>query len=337
MRKGIGPGLMLAALLLGAACAAAAAATAAGGWAWPADRAAPKLPGGNAMSAARVELGRRLFYDADLSVDGSMACSTCHVQRHAFADGNATHPGVHGDPGRRNVPGLANVAWAKSLTWGDPRVRTLEKQMLIPLTGTNPVEMGMRGREGEIAVRLGRDDCYVRMFRDAFPEAGGRIDIGTIGRALAAFQRSLISADTRYDRWLAGDASALDAEERQGARLFGRSCASCHAGPDLTDGRFHRARFEPGDRGLGEITGRRADDGRFRTPGLRNVMLTAPYLHDGSARTVAEAIDRHPAVSPGMAAADRQAIVRFLGALTDRAFVSDPRYALPRAACGISL
>lgn len=313
-----------AALLLGAAAPR---------WVWPAGRAAPPVPAGNGMSAAKVELGRRLFYDADLSIDGSMACSTCHVQRHAFADGNRTHPGVHGDPGRRNVPGLANLAWARSLTWGDPRLRTLEAQILIPVTGTDPVEMGMKGKEAEIAARLGRDACYVRMFREAFPETGGRIDIAAVGKAVASFERSLVSTDTRYDRWRAGDAAAITAEEASGARAFGRACASCHAGPDLTDGRFHAVRFDSSDRGLGEITGRRADDGRFRTPGLRNVMLTAPYLHDGSAATVGEAIDRHASVPIG----ERGVIIAFLDTLTDRTFVADPRYALPRTACGEAL
>lgn len=329
MRRAIALGLAASALLLGGAVA--------GGWSWPRGRAAPPVPADNAMSTAKVELGRRLFYDADLSIDGSMACSTCHVQRHAFADGNATHPGVHGDPGRRNVPGLANVAWAQSLTWGDPRVRTLEAQMLIPVTGTHPVEMGMAGKEAEIATRLARDSCYVSIFRDAFPETDGRIDIGAVGKALAAFERSMVSADTPYDRWLAGDASALSADQQRGARVFGRACAACHSGPDLSDGQFHAARFGPADRGLGEITGRAADDGRFRTPGLRNVMLTAPYLHDGSAKTVAEAIDRHVRLERRITLAERDTIVTFLGALTDRAFVSDPRYALPRTACGRAL
>lgn len=336
MKRGGRLWLAVAGLLLGAAIAGPSH------WPWPEGRPAPRVPAGNAMSATKVELGRRLFYDADLSIDGSMSCATCHVQRRAFADGNATHPGVHGDPGRRNVPGLANVAWAKSLTWGDPRVRTLEAQVLIPVTGLSPVEMGMNGKEGEIAVRLGRDACYVRMFRDAFPEADGRIDMAGVTKALAAFQRTMISNQSPYDRWRSGARDALSEIQQQGERAFARRCAACHAGPDLSDGRFHRIEPgasdpEAGDPGLGEITGRAADIARFRTPGLRNVALTAPYLHDGSAPTIAAAIDRHAGISHRLDAADRRAIEAFLDGLTDRAFTGDRRLSLPQSACGVAL
>ncbi|NIJ20301.1 cytochrome c peroxidase [Sphingomonas naasensis] len=166
--------LVAAGLLLVAAAAGRA------GWAWPEDRPTPRIPAGNAMSAAKVELGRRLFYDADLSIDGSMSCATCHVQRHGFADSTATHPGVHGDPGRRNAPGLANLAWAKSLTWADPRVTTLEAQVLIPLTGTTPVEMGMRGKEADIANRLGHDSAMSACSAMPFPKA----KVGSTSRRL---------------------------------------------------------------------------------------------------------------------------------------------------------
>jgi len=321
--------LAVAAILLAAAGPA--------GWTWPDGRNAPRVPADNAMSTAKVELGRRLFYDADLSIDGSMSCATCHVQRRAFADGNATHPGVHGDPGRRNVPGLSNIAWAKSLTWGDPRVRTLEAQVLIPVTGLSPVEMGMNGKEGEIAARLGRDGCYVRMFRDAFPEASGRIDMPAVAKALAAFQRTMISNRSPYDRWRAGEGAALNEGERRGEAAFRKTCASCHAGRDLSDGRFHAIGPGSGDRGLGEITGRARDDGRFRTPGLRNVALTAPYLHDGSAPTVAAAIDRHIGIAPRLGDREKAEIAAFLGSLTDRAFTGDRRLSLPQSACGVTL
>jgi cytochrome c peroxidase len=307
------------------------------GWTWPGDRPPPRVPVDNAMSAAKVELGRRLFYDADLSIDGSMSCATCHVQRRAFADGNATHPGVHGDPGRRNVPGLSNIAWAKSLTWGDPRVATLEAQVLIPVAGLAPVEMGMNGKEADIADRLGKDGCYVRMFGDAFPETAGRIDMGSAAKALAAFQRTMISNQSPYDRWRGGTRDALGEMAVSGERAFRKSCASCHAGPDLSDGRFHAVVAGSGDRGLGEITGRRRDDGRFRTPGLRNLALTAPYLHDGSAPTIAAAIDRHGAIAFRLGADEKRAIEAFLNALTDRAFTGDRRLSLPQSACGVAL
>lgn len=299
-------------------------------WRWPGGIRAPHVPADNPMQAAKVELGRRLFYDADLSVDGTMACATCHEQHRAFADGNTTHAGVHGDPGRRNVPGLANVAWMRSLTWGDPRVKTLEAQAAIPVTGIKPVEMGMAGQEAEIARRLARDDCYRTMFAEAFP-GDGTIDFPHAVKALAAFERTLVSFDSPYDAWRHGDTAAVSPAAITGAALFRRDCAACHSGPLLSDGRFHKLLpASPADPGLGEITGRAADAGRFRTPSLRNVALTAPYLHDGSARTIADAIARHPGIDPSGIAA----LAAFLTTLTDRHFVADPRYSLPDRACG---
>lgn len=294
-------------------------------------------PADNAMSAAKVVLGRRLFYDADLSIDGTMACATCHEQHRAFADGNATHSGVHGDPGRRNVPGLANVAWFKVLTWGNPTITTLEAQARVPMTGLHPIEMGMADQDTEIARRLGHDDCYVAMFREAFPEAQGRMDFAQVAKALGAFERTLISFGSPYDAWRRGDAAAMPPDAVSGHQLFMQDCASCHSGPLLSDGRFHRLTAPaPNDAGLSEISGHTADIGRFRTPSLRNLALTAPYLHNGAAPTIEAAIRQHP----GMAALDDRnmaKLVTFLSALTDQHFVTDKRFSLPDKACGRSL
>jgi cytochrome c peroxidase len=280
--------------------------------------------------AARVELGRRLFYDADLSIDGTMSCATCHEQKRGFTDDNPTRPGVHGDPGRRNVMALANVAWAPVLTWGDPRLDTLEKQALVPIAGTDPVEMGMAGHEAAIAERLGAGGCYRAMFARAFPAEDGAITLATVTRALAAFQRTLISFGSPYD------SHRMTEPARRGEALFGARCAGCHSGINFTDYRYHAvAPLAPGaeDRGLGEVTGRRADDGKFRTPGLRNAALTAPYLHDGSAASLPEAIRRHG--EPGrLTPSEMTEIVAFLDTLTDRRFVTDARFSLPRTACG---
>lgn len=322
---------------LGALALLCIAATTGTRWTWrlPAGIAPPPVPADNPMSAAKVALGRRLFYDADLSIDGTMSYANCHEQRRGFADGNRTRPGVHGDPGRRNVPGLANLAWARSLTWGDPRLTTLEAQVAVPVLGDRPVEMGMKGAEAEIPRRFGRDPCYVRMFRAAFPASRGRIDMAHVARAIAAFERTLISYDAPYDRFRGGQANAIPAAARRGAERFGRDCAGCHAGADFSDGAFHA--LEPAvaaDRGLGEISGRREDDGRFRTPGLRNVALGAPYFHDGRSATLADAIRRHGgamAALPGDAAAD---LVALMESFTDTGFTADPRFAMPDRACG---
>jgi cytochrome c peroxidase len=303
-------------------------------WAAAADapvRAAP------VEKAIKIALGRRLFYDADLSIDGSMACATCHEQAHGFADGNATHAGVTGEPGRRNVQTLANVARRKSLTWGDATIRSLEAQALVPIMGEHPVEMGMKGQEAVLARRLGANACYSKLFRAAFPEAGGAIDMRSVTGALAAFQRTLLSADAPADRFAKGETGALSPAARTGATLFRQNCASCHAGPDFTDDRFHRVRIEKiddRDTGLGEITRRADDNGKFRTPGLRNVAVSAPYFHDGASRTLEAAIRRHRGIA--LKGEQEARVIAYLHALTDQTFLTDKRFAYPDEACEAS-
>ncbi|WP_174296305.1 cytochrome-c peroxidase [Sphingomonas bacterium] len=321
-----GLGLAIAALILTAAAPP---------WEWgsPVGLRPPRVPADNPMSVAKVELGRRLFYDADLLIDGTMACATCHEQHRAFADGNATHAGVHGDPGRRNVPGLANVAWLRSLTWGDSRITSLETQAAVPVIGKTPIEMGMAGEEAEIARRQSRDSCYPAMFTRAFP-GSDTIDFAHVAKALAAFERTLVSFDTPYDAYARGDLSAMSAEAVAGSKLFDSDCRSCHSGPLLTDQKFHRMGSTPGsDAGLGEITRRTKDIGRFRSPSLRNVELTGPYFHDGSAKTIADAIRLHPHTA-NLYDAQVAQITAFLKSLTDRRFVTNTRYSLPELACG---
>lgn len=305
---------------------ALALAVAAPGYRWllPSGIAPPPVPADNPMRDAKVALGRRLFYDGDLSIDGTMACATCHAQRHGFADPNPTHAGVHGDPGRRNVPGLANVGWRTVLTWADPRIKTLEAQALVPLTGTAPVEMGMAGMDRALARRLRRDPCYRRLFAAAFPEERGHIDQRTVARALAAFQRTLVALDAPVDQ---GRAPAA------GARIFAAKCAGCHAGRDFTDDRFHALRAGSAtDHGLAEVTGQKKDDGAVRTPSLRNVAVTGPWLHDSSADTIEKALRAHPGYDEN----DTPALVEYLDALTDRRFLADPKYGYPDGICGAS-
>jgi len=330
------------------AVAAAALATAAvhsSQWRWhlPTRIAPPSVPADNPMTAAKVELGRQLFYEADLSINGTMSCGTCHSQKHAFADDNRTRPGVHGDPGRRNVPGLANVGYAATLTWADPSLTSLEMQVAVPVLGEHPVEMGMRGKEAEITRRLANDPCYARMFRTAFPEVNGAIDMSTVAKALAAFQRTMIAFDTPFDRFRQGRAGAMMPAARRGADLFfGRAdCASCHSGPNFTDDGFHvlDVPMRSVDRGVGEVTGIASDNGKFRTPGLRNVTLTKPYMHDGESPTLIDAIRRHRSVASiqGLSDTDTADLVAFLGALTDQHFITEPQFALPMKACGKKL
>lgn len=290
-------------------------------------------------SEAQIALGRRLFYEADLSINGTMSCATCHEQRHAFADGNRVHPGALDDPGRRNVPGLANVGEFTRLTWADPRQTDLAGQVDVPMLGEHPVEMAMKGHADEIARRLGADPCYRSMFADAFAGEGPGIDYPRVARALAAFERTLVSHDAPWDRWRKGKDTVFSDEARSGEALFAKDCASCHAGENLTDEAYHRIEKEGAsgaDQGLAEVTGKPSDRGRFRTAPLRNVALTAPYLHDGSAPDLPQAIARHA----GLGAYDGATMARlvaFLESLTDRRFVEAPEFGLPMEACGKAL
>lgn len=330
MRRAAALGLLAAASL---ACIAAAPAYR---WGLPKGVTPPPVPADNPMSAAKVELGRRLFYDADLSIDGTLSCASCHEQHRGFAEGNATHPGVKGALGRRNVPGLANVGYLSPLTWADPSQVSLETQVATPVTGEHPVEMGMRGQEPELVRRLAADSCYRQMFLAAFPNAKGEISFDTTSKAIAAFERTMLSWDTPYDRFQRGQRSALSEDAQRGEALFrSKGCASCHAGRDFSDGRFHVIAISPSpDEGAFEKTGDPKQRGAFRTPSLRNIELTGPYLHDGSAKTIRFALFSHEVAAEAVSQDDATAIEAFLTSLTDRRFVSDKRFALPTVLCG---
>ncbi|HEY7800538.1 MAG TPA: cytochrome-c peroxidase, partial [Hyphomonadaceae bacterium] len=225
----------LAAALIATACAALAPAPKED--AWPAANLAPPHPADNPPTPIKIELGRRLFYDGDLSFTGVMSCATCHEQKRGFTDPNKTRPGVFNDPGERNIQTLANLAWLNSLTWGGPQVDTLEHQALIPIEGLVPVEMGFhRAPEGALPARLRDQSCYPQLFAAAFPEKNGEISMDTITMALAAFQRSLVSLDSPYDRYRRGDTSAISDQAKRGEALFNsKQCSSCHAGAHFTD------------------------------------------------------------------------------------------------------
>lgn len=335
------------------ACVSAAAPVDA---AWPAADLQPPHPDDNQPTPIKIELGRRLFYDGDLSWDGTMSCATCHEQKRGFADPNRTRAGFDGSPGERNIQTLANVAWFNSLTWGGPHVDTLEHQALIPIEGFVPVEMGFGGKpEGALAQRLADQPCYPELFRAAFPERDGKIDMHTITLALGAFQRTLVSLDAPYDRWMRGDKAALTAQQARGAALFeAKQCSSCHAGPHFTDAAtpgvkpdeaFHRLALpaDGKDAGLSRITLKPEDAGRFRTPGLRNVALSAPYMHDGEVATLREAIAHHhadpsasdPRLKQALSDTETQDLIAFLEALTDQTFITNPAFARPPARCPV--
>ena len=312
-------------------------------WRLPLPAPPGPVPADNPMSTAKVELGRRLFYDADLSLDGTIACATCHEQHRAFTEGNPTHPGVQGALGRRNVMALANVGYFTPLTWANPKLDSLERQILVPMFGGHPVEMGMTGKEQVMVDRLAGDACYRRMFAAAFPDQKGEITITSIAKAVSAFERTLLSFGSPYDAYRRGDGNAIAEPAKHGAALFTGDklrCASCHAGPNFTDEKFHKiepvSQFGGIDNRPRVATGvsarrrmKEVDAGRFRTPSLRNVALTGPYMHDGTTETLAGAIRRHadPETRDAISAlsdGDLADLIAFLGTLTDHGFVSDP-------------
>lgn len=308
-------------------------------WGLPAGITPPSVPADNPMSVAKVELGRRLFYDADLSLDGTMSCATCHDQKRGFADGNRTRPGVHGDPGHRNVQGLVNVAYFSPLTWADAHLSTLEVQAAVPIFGDDPVEMGMKGQDAELARRLSQDKCYTAMFAKAFPETRGPINSSTVAKALAAFQRSMVSYSSPYDLDRQGKPGALSPQAQRGKAVFEAKCASCHSGENFSDGKFHTVRDVANlpDTGLARVTGRSEDLGKFRTPGLRNVALSAPYFHDGRIASLDDAIAAHEFGVPSvqnLTAEQRSDLLALLNALTDEVFVTNPAFAYPDQICG---
>ncbi|WP_375760780.1 MbnH family di-heme enzyme [Corallococcus exercitus] len=288
-------------------------------WKLPAGFPVPRVPEDNPMSEAKVQLGRSLFYDKRLSFNGTQSCGSCHEQARAFTDGRVHSVGSTGQTHRRNGQGLANVAYATSLTWANPALTTLESQVLTPLFGKEPVELGFADQQETLLERLRADADLVGRFQEAFPGEATPVSLATLTRALSAFERSIISGTSPYDRYLYGkEVDALSPAAKRGLQLFlseRMECDHCHSGFNFQDATAHEATPEPilpfhntglynedgqgaypaWDTGVIELTGRPADMGRFRAPSLRNVAVTGPYMHDGSLETLSDVLDHYAA------------------------------------------
>lgn len=379
----------------------------------------PPHPPGTCVTPARVALGRRLFYEEALSRNNNQSCASCHIQKLAFSDAKTRSRGSTGEIHPRNALSLANAGYFSTLTWFNPEVTRFDNQVLIPLfsesTPTTIEEMAISGMEWVVTRRLQQDRAepsYPEMFVAAFPESGlaadsspaeiGRImHITNVARALAAFQTTMLSYRSAYDR---GDATghvasagnaqsddevadsakaghSRDSAARRGRDLFFSAragCADCHNGPnfnrdreggalgyyniglynvkaagDYPDQQIHGAAAPRATQGLYLVSGDPADRGRFRTPSLRNVAVTGPYMHDGSVTTLAEAVAhfnaggrnivrgalagdgrRNPNKDPriralGLSSAEQADLVAFLESLTDECFLNDPRLSDP--------
>lgn len=243
----------------------------------------------------RIELGRRLFFDPRLSGDDSIACATCHAPELAFTDALArSDVGASGALLPRNAPALANLAWASSLFW-DGGAKNLESFVFAPIA--SPDEMAQDPRA--LVAELGADELYAEEFARAFP--GESVSVSTVMRAVAAYLRSLVSATSRYDRWRRGEGASLSADELTGLSVYEARCSRCHATDLFTDHQFHNDGLEnsfeypENDPRLGRarITFDPNDLGAFRTPTLRNLGYTAPYMHDGRFTTIDEVLDHY--------------------------------------------
>jgi cytochrome c peroxidase len=247
-------------------------------------------PPGNPVTAAKAALGRRLFFDKRLSRDHSTSCATCHNPDLAFSDREPVAVGIEGRKGTRRTPRLINRVYGRSFFW-DGRAASLEEQALKPIE--NPVEMDLSLHQA--VERLRSDAEYAAAFREVFQAAP---EPQYLAMALATYVRTIVSGDSRYDRYVAGDADALSAAERRGLELFrGKaSCVVCHLGPNLTDEEFHNTGVGWGegaapDLGRAEFSLEERDKGAFRTPTLREVALAAPYMHDGSLKTLEDVVN----------------------------------------------
>jgi cytochrome c peroxidase len=296
-------------------------------WQLPAGFPEPAVPADNPMSDAKVSLGRSLFADTRLSINGRHSCESCHDPARAFTDGLARSRGAQGDELPLNAPTLVNVAYNVSYGWRDSGVRTLEQQMRGPLFNEHPRELGLAGREAEVEARLTADPATVNAFVAAFPEDERPVAMSNVIRAIAAFERTLIRGEAPFDRYVfGGDHTALDASQKQGMRLFfaRAGCSACHGGINFAGPWTDRLRAETtpvfADVGTGVAV---------RVPTLRNLARTAPYLHDGRLATLDAVLDNYEKLAADPAAdarlrraplttSERSALRDFLGSLDSR-------------------
>jgi len=306
----------------------------------PRDFPAVPIPADNPMTLEKFELGRRLFYDRKFSADQSVSCGSCHQQANGFADGgNAVSKGFHGLTGKRNAPGLSNVAYQPFLLW-EGGVESLEKQVLAPIV--NPVEFNIH--TDTLMMRLAMDPVYPALFEKAWGSKD--VTMERITKSISAFERYLITGNSEFDKWNRGEPNILSSEAKRGFDLFfgeTADCFHCHGGFNFTDQNFHNnsnaSVYEDAGRYL--LTSRDSDIGKFKTPTLRNIALTAPYMHNGSYQTLDEVIRNYNAGGKGhpnadilmrplgLSEQDISDLIQFLNSLTDTSFIRNPEFSDP--------
>jgi len=347
-------------------------------WHWnlPADFPVPRVPDDNQMSEEKFELGRSLFYDKRLSGNGTFACASCHFQNLAFTDGKEVSTGLTGMHTLRSAQGLANLAYHPYFTWANFSLASVERQMLVPLEGENPVEMEVTDGTKPIILQRFKDDAnYAKQFKQIFPDDKDPINLQNVIKAIATFERGLISANSKYDQFKQHKVTLAENEERGRALFFSdkTQCSQCHGSFNFNDqvfavdtaevkAPFHntglynldgKGAFPEGNRGIFELSNKATDMGAFRAPSLRNVAVTAPYMHDGSVATLEQVLDfyaghgrvitsgpnkgdgrKNPFKDPridkiNLTAQDKSDVIAFLKTLTDEEFLTNPRFANP--------
>ncbi len=362
------------------AAATTDAATGDDWWHLPPGFPLPKVPADNPMSKEKVELGRHLFYDTRLSGNGTYACASCHVQEKAFTDGRARALGSTGQVHPRGAMSLTNVAYATNFAWANDVLASLEQQALVPMFGEAPVELGLAGGEQALGDRLRAVPYYRDAFQRAFPDDADAMAqehlVSRVVYAISAFERTLLSGRSAYDRFTQGDESAISDSAKRGRDLFFSETLECfhchgnfnfsdsvtHAGTAITESMFHntglynidgKGAYPPDNRGLMDVSTLPSDMGRFKAPTLRNVAVTAPYMHDGSVATLEDALDHYAAggrtITSGpyagngsksplkseflkgfiISPSQKADVVAFLESLTDEEFLHDPRFSNP--------
>jgi cytochrome c peroxidase len=346
-------------------------------WELPKGFPKPRVPADNPMTAAKARLGRYLFYDKRLSVNGTESCASCHRQELAFTDGKPQAVGATGQFHPRGAMCLVNVAYNAVLTWSNPNEHSLENQALTPMFGGHPVELGLTATDGALVQALRSDAVYQEMFPAAFPSAQDPFTIANVTKAIASFERTIISAGSAYDRYhYDGHNQAISDSAKRGEVLFFSqpfSCFRCHGGFNFSDAtdfegrsggqvRFHNTglynlagilSYPAPNVGIYEYTLRPEDVGKFKAPTLRNIALTAPYMHDGSAKTLDAVLDHYaaggrtiidsPYAGDGfhnpnkdplirgfkLSLEERTDLIAFLESLTDEEVIHDQRFGNP--------
>lgn len=351
----------------------------------PAHFPLPDIPDDNPLTREKIQLGRRLFYDQRLSINQAGSCASCHEQRHAFTDGLARAVGPTGDVHLRNAMSLTNAVYNARQNWANPSLTDLRQQALAVMFNEDTIELGWSNHEDEILDRLRFDADYPALFAAAYPESSAAITVNNVARALASFTASLISGNSAFDRAQGDPSQPLSAAAQRGSDLFFSErleCFHCHGGFNFAQSVQHdgsvietiefknnglyniigpgpglplnRGNYPSGNHGLYEFTGNPNDMGKFRAPTLRNIALTAPYMHDGSIASLREVIVDHyarggrvieqgpnagdgaqsPYADPLMigfeiSSSEVDDLLAFLNALTDWQFVCNPDLADP--------